>query len=234
MKILISGTSCGLGRAAAVKYLEMGHEVVGLDIKKSTITHDKYTHYICDIANKNTLPDVTGINVLVNNAGIVTPKADAISVNQIGYINCIYKYAYDPCLKSILFIGSSAEIKGLDNLEYCSSQGARHAMVKWCTTNFSADPRHVLCNGINLDGIVAADPERGIQGTSMEPELYARPELMEEIRNLSILKKLATVEEIAEWIYFFTVVNTCVTGEVINIDGELSNYSFIKYPGWND
>ena len=56
---------------------------------------------------------------------------------------------------------------------------------------------------------------------------------MDSIKNLSVLKKLATVEEIAEWIYFFSVVNTCVTGEVINIDGELSNYSFIKYPGWD-
>ena len=68
----------------------------------------------------------------------------------------------------------------------------------------------------------------------MEPELYARPELMEQICNLSILKRLSTVEEIAEWVYFLLVVNKCVTGEIINVDGELPNYTFIKYPGWND
>ena len=186
------------------------------------------------MGNKEELPDITDITYLVNNAGIVTPKADAIRVNQVGYINVIEKYGYDPCLKSIVIIGSSASIKGLDNLQYCSSQGARNAMVKWCTTNFSADERHVLVNGLNLDGIVAADPANGIAGTSMEPELYARPELMEQIRNLSILKRLATVEEISEWIYFLLVINKCVTGEIINIDGELSNYSFIKYPGWNE
>lgn len=233
-KVLITGTSCGVGRAAAIKFLNKGYEVVGLDWKESTIIHENYKHYVCDVGNKDELPDITGINYLVNNAGIVTPKADAIRVNQIGYINVIKAYGDDPMLKSLLIIGSSASIKGLDNLEYCSSQGARNAMVKWCTTNFSADERHVLVNGLNLDGIVAADPEKGTAGTSMEPELYAHPELMDQIKNLSILKRLATVEEIAEWIYFMLVVNKCVTGEIINIDGELHNYSFVKYPGWDD
>lgn len=233
-KVLITGTSCGVGRAAAIKFLDQGYEVIGLDWKESTIIHSNYKHYVCDVGNKDELPNIKNITYLVNNAGIVTPKADAIRVNQIGYINVIETYGYDTCLKSMILIGSSACEKGLDNLQYCSSQGARNAMVRWCTTNFSADERHVLVNGINLDGIVAADPENGVAGTSMEPELYARPELMEQIRNLSILKKLATVEEIAEWIYFMLVINKCVTGEIINIDGELHNYSFVKYPGWDD
>ena len=58
---------------------------------------------------------------------------------------------------------------------------------------------------------------------------------MEEIANLSILKRLATVGEIAEWIYFLLVKNTVMTGQIINIDGELMGaYKFIPYPGWND
>lgn len=232
--VLITGTSNGVGKAVAKKFLDQGYTVYGLDIKPATIVHSNYIHYISDVSKIEALPDIENVTYIVNNAGIVTPKKDAIAVNQIGYINVIKKYGYDPCLKSLLIVSSTCVEKGLDNIEYCSSQGARNAMVKWCTTNFSSDERHVLCNGISLDGIVAADPEAGIEGTSMEPELYARPELMEEIRNLSILKRLATVEEIAEWIYFVTAVNTCVTGEIIKIDGELSNFSFVKYPGWDN
>lgn len=234
-KVLITGTSCGVGRATALKMLSMGLEVFGLDWKKATIHAKNYHHYVCDVGNYDSLPELSDVEYIMNNAGIVTPKADAIRVNQIGYINIIRKYAEkNPRLKSIVIVSSTCVEKGLDNLEYCSSQGARNAMVRWCTTNFSADERHVLCNGISLDGIVAADPASGRAGTSMEPELYARPELMEEIRNLSILKRLATVEEIAEWIYFLLVVNTCVTGEIVRVDGELSNFSFVKYPGWDD
>lgn len=234
-KVLITGTSCGVGRAAAIKFLDEGYTVYGLDWKESTIVHTNYKHYQCDVGNAEELPAIRGISYLVNNAGIVTPKADAIRVNQQGYINVIKNYGYDASLKSIVNVGSTASIKGYDNLEYCSSQGARDAITKWAANNFGKDDRHVIVNGLNLDGIVAADPEKGIQGTSLEPELYAHPELMEEIANLSILKKLATVEEIAEWIYFLLVKNTVMTGQIINIDGELMGaFKFIPYPGWND
>lgn len=234
-KVLITGTSCGVGRAAAIKFLDQGYEVVGLDWKDSTITHDNYKHYVCDVGNKEEFPVIEGISYLVNNAGIVQPKADAIRVNQIGYINVIETYGYDPCLKSMLIISSTASIKGYDGLNYCSSQGARDAMVKWCANNFGNDDRHVIVNGLQLDGIVAADPEKGIQGTSLEPNLYAEPGLMDRIAQLSILKRLATVEEIAEWMYFLLVINKIVTGQIIACDGELMGcYQFLKYPGWDD
>lgn len=234
-KVLITGTSCGVGRAAAIKFLDEGYEVVGLDVKDPTISHKNYTHYIADVSDAKSLPDVVGINYLVNNAGIVTPQKYAIYVNLYGYINVLEKYGNDPDLKSVVQIGSTASTKGYDNIRYCASQGGRDSLTKWAANNFGKDSRHVIVNSLNLDGIVAADPEKGIQGTSLEPELYAQPELMEEIASLSVLKKLATVEEIAEWIFFLLVKNTVMTGQIINIDGELIGaYKFIPYPGWND
>ena len=234
-KVLITGTSSGVGRAAAVKFLEKGYHVVGLDIKEPTIAHTEYEHYICDVSDASSLPEVSGITYLVNNAGIVTPQKYAIFVNLYGYINVLEKYGEDPSLKSIVQVGSTASTKGYDNIRYCASQGGRDALTKWAANNYGKDSRHVIVNSLNLDGIVAADPEKGIQGTSLEPELYAQPELMDEIASLSVLKKLATVEEIAEWIYFLLVKNTVMTGQIISIDGELTGaFKFIPYPGWND
>ena len=68
MKVLITGTARGIGRACALKYLAEGHEVFGFDIRESTIRADSYTHAIVDITKE--LPDINGIQVLVNNAGI--------------------------------------------------------------------------------------------------------------------------------------------------------------------
>lgn len=234
-RALITGTSCGVGRAAAIKFLDQGCEVYGLDVKQSTIVHKNYHHIICDVSKKEELPYIKDLEYIVNNAGIVTPQVDAIDVNLYGYINILEEYGSCPSLKSIVQIGSTASIKGYDNIRYCASQGGRDALTKWAATNFGRDERHVLVNSLNLDGIVAADPEKGIQGTSLEPELYARPDLMEDIKNLSVLKKLATVEEIAEWIYFLAAVNTVMTGQILSIDGELVGaFKFIEYPGWND
>ena len=40
MNVLITGTSNGVGKAAARKFLAEGHNVFGIDIKEATITHD--------------------------------------------------------------------------------------------------------------------------------------------------------------------------------------------------
>ena len=88
-KVLITGTSNGVGKAAAKKFLDMGCTVCGLDIRPASLVHDNYTHYTCDVGNAKELPEIQGVTHIVNNAGIVTPKADAIRVNQLGYINVI-------------------------------------------------------------------------------------------------------------------------------------------------
>ena len=42
MNILITGTSQGMGREIAIKFLSEGHHVFGIDISESTITDNRY------------------------------------------------------------------------------------------------------------------------------------------------------------------------------------------------
>ena len=49
MKVLVTGSSKGIGQAIAKKFLNEGHEVIGMDILESTITHPSYTHLVQDI-----------------------------------------------------------------------------------------------------------------------------------------------------------------------------------------
>ena len=44
MKVLITGTSSGIGKAIAEKFLDCGHNVIGMDICKSTINNINYLH----------------------------------------------------------------------------------------------------------------------------------------------------------------------------------------------
>lgn len=237
---IITGTSNGVGLAAAKLFLEKGIAVYGLDIKPCSddlleyIDKGMYYHFRVDVSKAKDLPRLPDVEYIINNAGIVTPQSEAIEVNCIGYINILEKYADSPKLKAILQIGSTASYKGYDNIRYCASQGARDAITKWAANNYGNDPRHVVVNSLNLDGIVPFDEKTGRAGTALEPELYEHPELLDQIKNLSVLKRLTTVEQIAKWIYFLTVVNDSMTGQILSIDGELIGaYKFIKYPGWN-
>ena len=79
MKILITGTSQGIGKAIAEHFLQKGHEVHGIDRQPSTIEIENYTHYTCDVRDKENLPELEGINILINNAG--TQNEDDIDIN---------------------------------------------------------------------------------------------------------------------------------------------------------
>ena len=69
MKILITGTTRGIGRAIAVKFLNEGHTVHGIDRREGSIDHPAYTHYVCDIRDYDQLPALDGVEILINNAG---------------------------------------------------------------------------------------------------------------------------------------------------------------------
>ena len=51
MKILITGSSKGIGFAASKYFLDKGFKVVGIDLLPSSINDLNYKHYICDIKN---------------------------------------------------------------------------------------------------------------------------------------------------------------------------------------
>ena len=45
MKVLITGTSKGIGLAIAKLFLEKNHDVIGIDRLPSSIEHKNYIHY---------------------------------------------------------------------------------------------------------------------------------------------------------------------------------------------
>jgi 3-oxoacyl-[acyl-carrier protein] reductase len=217
MRILITGTSSGIGLSAARFFLSQSHVVYGIDVKTESITHKNYKHYVCDVG-KDELPNIPGINILVNNAGTID-ESKAIETNLIGYIRVTEKYAYQSSIKSVVIISSVTGINGMDFPNYAVSQGGRITYAK-----------HLAIQLGNKYKATVNSISPGACQTNLEPKLYAEKELVEAVAKENILKKWIEVDELAELIYFMTVTNKSITGQDILIDnGETSNYNFIQW-----
>ena len=68
MKILITGSSKGIGQAVANRFLENGHEVIGIDLLPASINHPNYTHHVADISKKKNLPNIKDIELVLINS----------------------------------------------------------------------------------------------------------------------------------------------------------------------
>ena len=214
MRILITGTSQGIGRAIAELFLSKGHEVVGIDRLASSISHDAYTHYVCDVRDKEHLPEVYGVQILINNAG--TQNEADIDINLKALIHITETYGVHPEIRSVLNIGSASAHTGSEFPEYCASKGGVLSYTK--NVAMRVAQYGATCNSLDPGGVL----------TPLNECVMNDPELWAEIMGETPLKRWATPEEIADWAYFLTVTNKFCTGQNILVDGgESINYNFV-------
>lgn len=214
MKILITGTSQGIGKAIADLFLYKGHTVIGIDRQETAISNGEYTHYVLDIRDYKQLPDISDVNVLINNAG--TQNEADIDINLKALIHITEKYGVQENIKSILNIGSASGHTGAEFPEYAASKGGVMSYTKnvaMRVAKFGA-----TCNSLDPGGVL----------TPLNRPVIEDAELWAQIMDETPLKRWATPEEIAEWAYFLTVTNTFCTGQNILVDGgESINYNFV-------
>lgn len=214
MNVLVTGTSCGIGKAIALKFLENKFNVFGFDIKESTIECDNYTHYNIDIF-KSDLIKLPEIDYLINNAGVQNSNDD-IDINLKGTIRITEKYGFNKNIKSILFIASASAINGAEFPYYVASKGGMVAYMKNVATRIAKF--NATANAISPGGVI----------TDLNDHILKDKDLYKKVLNETLLNKWATADEIADFAYFLTVVNKSMTGENILIDnGEILKSNFI-------
>ena len=214
MKVLITGTSQGIGRAIAALFLEQGHRVIGIDRQAASIAQNGYTHYLCDVRDTENLPDVRDVEILINNAG--TQNEADIDTNLKALITVTEKYGVQSAIRSVLNIGSASAHTGAEFPEYCASKGGVLAYTK--NVALRVAPFGATCNSLDPGGVL----------TPLNACVIEDSALWEEIMQQTPLRRWASPEEIAQWAYFLTVVNQFATGQCIVVDGgEMINSHFV-------
>ena len=216
MKVLITGSARGIGRACAEFFLNKGSEVWGMDILPSSIVDERYHHIIADVRNPEDFPELS-VEILVNNAG-VQESGDDIGINLKGVINVTEHYAIgNPDLKSVVIIGSASAHTGSEFPEYAASKGGLLAYTKNVAGRVAP---HATCNSIDPGGVT----------TELNVPVMNDPVLWNQIMELTPLKRWASPEEIAEWVYFVGVTNRFMTGQNLLIDGGEAGASNFIWP----
>lgn len=214
MRILITGSSSGIGEGIARKFLKEGHEVIGFDRNSASIIDPAYHHYQVDITKKEDYPELDPVDILVNNAGV--QNENDIDVNLKGTIAITEHYGIHPGIQSILMIGSASAHTGSEFPEYAASKGGIITYTK--TVALRIAPYQATCNSLDFGGVM----------TELNKPVMEDQELWNQIMDLTPLKRWMSVEEAADWAYFMTVTNKFCTGQNILIDGlEAGNAHFV-------
>ena len=214
MNILVTGTSQGIGKGIAELFLSKGHAVTGIDRQEATIVHERYRHIQCDVREMEAFPEITDIEILINNAG--TQNEEDIDINIKSLIRLTERYGVQKSIKSILNIGSASGHTGSEFPEYCASKGGVIAYTK--NVALRVAEFGATCNSLDPGGVL----------TPLNDCVVNDPELWGAIMEQTPLKRWASVQEIAQWAYFLTVENRFATGQSIVVDGgESINSRFI-------
>lgn len=221
MNIVITGSSKGIGEAVVRKFLQhcpgffVVHGIDILDAPEAFEKHSFYIHHKVDVRDKDNLPDIDNVHILINNAGVQNSGHD-IDTNLIGTINCTEKYGVRDGIKSILNIASVSAHNGAEFPEYCASKGGMLAYT--VNTAKRVAQYGATCNSLSPGGVM----------TELNAPVINDEDLWSQIMDETPLKRWASASEIAEWVYFLTITNKSMTGQDIIVDnGEMINHTFI-------
>jgi Dehydrogenases with different specificities (related to short-chain alcohol dehydrogenases) len=218
MKVLVTGTTHGIGHSIARLFLEEGHLVVGLDIEPEidplSAEFADWKFYQCDVGKPEELPDESDFEIIVNNAA-TTDEKSAIQTNLLGYVNVGEKYAFQERIKSVVNICSISSVSGIELPNYCISKGGNLAYSQNLSLRLA--PRATV-NAIICGGVI----------TKINQEILDDEKLYQMCKDETLLGKWCQPREVADLVYYLTVGNKSITGQTITIDnGECAKFNFI-------
>lgn len=134
MKVFITGSTGKLGKIICAKLIELGHSVIGFDLVRSDLYHDRYHYVIGDLKDKSQLMlALNGCQCIVHSA---VYKGDynhnlsvAVESNVLGTIN-LYECALSINKIKVILLSSAPvdkEVAINPPFEWKSHSGADHA-----------------------------------------------------------------------------------------------------------
>lgn len=227
---IVTGAAQGLGRAMAEKFVKEGAKVIAVDLKEADYTSEQLIPYALDVTDRKACDKFAdwiktkgySVDILVNNAGItqdalLNKMTDqqwdlVIDVNLNGIYN-LTKHVGPMMMSnkkgSIINIASVVgEFGNIGQSNYAATKSAVYGLTKTWAKEFSRKGEGVRVNAIS-------------PGYTMTDILKTVPdELLKKFASMTMLKRLAQPEEIANAALFLASDEASyITGHNLSVNG---------------
>jgi len=227
---VVTGGSRGIGKEIALALSKKGYAVAILANSEPQLG-EGIKSYKCNVADfaavketsEKIAADFGGVDVLVNNAGIVKDNLairmtesefdDVLAVNLKGVFNCCKHFARSIMKSShgrIINISSISGITGLaGQANYAASKGGIIALTKVMARELGG--RGVTVNAI-APGFIETDMTSGLDEA-----------MKQNVKNTAVIKRLGNPSDIAAAVVFLAGEEAgYITGQTIVVDGGLT------------
>ncbi len=221
--VFITGASRGIGLATAKRFAKEGWQVAGfyknkpgpevpgvkwyqMDITKSSEVESTFSQALTDLGRIDCLVNCAGLFGYQKLAGYTEELMDkVIATNEKGTYFCTKFVSTKMTEGSVVNVSSSAAQVGSSDPIYAASKGAILSFTKAMAKALAPKIRvnAVSPGSTNTDMVKGQDPKR-----------------VEQLKELSLLKKIAEPEEVAAGIYFLASDDAShITGACLDISG---------------
>lgn len=249
---IVTGAGGGIGKAIADALIDQGAVVMLTDINEPNLNNavrnysrDTFSYYVCDITKENaiekliekTILEFGGVDIIINSAGLaISNSLENTSSEEWELLQnilvkaqfLISKHTTKVMKKQSLggdiinIVSKNALVSGPNNIAYGTAKAAQLHMSRLLAAELA--PYKIKVNVVNPDAVIIgskiwegswAEGRAKAYGISVDelPAFYAKRTLMNEI----ILP-----EDIASAVIAFLVNLKKSTGNLINVDGGIS------------
>lgn len=230
---IVTGGTKGIGLATSIKLAEEGAIVYACARNKLDFNNPNIIYHELDVVDRLSIKrlynEITSkhnkVDILVNNAGIMKDRTtkkmsdeefdSVIDINIKGTFNMVRMFG--PLMQekgygSIINLSSFVAKQGnIGQANYVASKAAIEAMTKCWAKEFSVHGENVRVNAV-APGVVLTDIFKNTP-----------KEIVDGFSSKTCLKRLGTVEEVANVICFLSSDDASyITGAVIDVNGGIS------------
>ena len=135
-RLIITGVSSGIGKALAEEALKAGYEVLGVGRRscEAIDSHNRGQFFQADLTDPKAvetiplLPAASGPNILINNAGTISPIVSTAEVAHEELAHCMHLNVVAPMRMTARFL---QEVEGEKQVYFTGSGAANYPIEGW-------------------------------------------------------------------------------------------------------